>query len=469
MKIIENIVKWLCRKFTRDQVLKIVEILNIFLNDPEVIFKEPKTEHPNYRKFQVDPEVPLQDSEQKVSLDYREILKTKKVEPIKHRGKNRSVKFLRCPHCNAPSRYIYINNGNKENIQYRCKICKKTFCKTPKKNATKYFCPICKKALYKWKSRLLVTLYKCGNDKCQRYLENINKLTPEERIIQKEKPSQFKLRYIFRDYKIDLKNINKEEMKKPMENLDKFSYSLPTIGLVLTFYITLALSTRKTAFALNNIFRLRISHNTVARIARASSTICHHYNLEHIPKVEGKQAADETYIKVKGKHHYVWLSIAENRSIITAYRVSDARDEINAVKTLAMASEKFTPNHEDEPLTMIVDGNPSYQAATVFLEKEGVQIDLKKVIGLKNNDDISATYRYLKNLIERVNRTYKHYSPGCFQNIDGASSHLALAITNYNFLRPHSSLNYKTPVINQELMEIPLIQDRWAKILLSMN
>jgi transposase-like protein len=468
MKIIENIAKWICRKLTREQVIRIIEVLNELLNDSNTKFKESKPEYPNYRKFQVDPEPPLDAFHKKeLEIDYKEIIKNEAIKTIKHRGKNKPGKHIKCPHCGAPHNYIYVNNGDKKSTQYQCKVCKKTFCETPKISVSKYYCPICQKALYKWKSRLLVTMYKCGNDNCPRYLENKEKLSSVEKKLQKEKPSQFKLRYIYREYKINLKDIVTNELKSPLEKLDKFRCSLSTIGLVLTFHITLRHSTRETAFALRKIFGIKISHSTVARMAKAASTVCHHFNLKNIPKVPGGQAGDETYIKVKCKFHYVWFAIAKFRSIITAYKVSDNRGELSAVETLYMASEKHQKNENKDPLLFVADGNPSYQAAVTFLKKEGIDLDLKQVIGLENKDLISTTYRYLKNLVERVNRTYKHYAVNCFQNIEGASSHLAPVVTNYNFIRPHRSLNYQTPVALDKLKNIPLIQDVWAEILRS--
>lgn len=466
MKIIENIAKWICRKLTKNQVIRIIKVLQDLLNDPETIFKKPDPEYPNYRKFKVDPEPPLTKTpDSSPELDYRKIIKEKKLKPVSHRGSNKPDKHIKCPYCGATHSYIYINNGNKKSVQYQCKVCTKTFCETPKISVTKYYCPICGNALYKWKTRLLVTMYKCGNNKCARYLDNKEKLTPEEKEMQKEKSSQFKLRYIYREYKINLKNIVRKELKAPIERLDKFRYSLSTIGLVLSLHITLKLSTRQTAFAMKRMFGIYISHMTVARMAKAASFICHQFNFKNIPKVSGEQAGDETYIKVKGKHHYIWFAIAKFRSIITAYKVSDSRSEIPAVETIYMANEKHLKNQNDDPLLLVSDGNPSYQAAVTFLKSEGVDVDLKQVIGLKNNDEISALYRYLKNLVERLNRTYKHYAVNCFQNIEGASSHLALAVTNYNFIRPHSSLNYETPVVIDRLKNIPLIQDAWADIL----
>jgi hypothetical protein len=62
MTKISRFVVWICSKFDRDQIIKIVEGLIEVLMDrnpdvkPRDYFKE---KHPNYRKFEVDPEPPL--------------------------------------------------------------------------------------------------------------------------------------------------------------------------------------------------------------------------------------------------------------------------------------------------------------------------------------------------------------------------------------------------------------------------
>lgn len=468
MKIIENIAKWLCRTLTRHQIILIIELLKQIASDPKSVFKRDDPKLPNCRKFDVDPETPLAYKAEKSKLYYKHIIKEKSISPISHRCKNKTAKHIRCPSCHATHEYIYINNGsNQKSVQYKCKVCYATFCRTPKRTVTKYICPICKKALYKWKSRPLVTIYKCGNDLCQRYIDNKNKLSQDEKEIQKNKSSQFKLRYCFREYKLNLKNVIKEELQSTAEQINKFRFSLSTIGLILTFHITFKQSTRMTALAMKGVFGINVSHTTVSRIASAAAVICHHFNLINIPKVSGKQAGDETYIKVKGKHHYVWIAVAEYRSIITAYMVSDNRGEIPAVKTMYMASQKQIDNSGENPLVFISDGNPSYQAAAVFLNSQNIPVENIQVIGLKNNDETSAIYRYLKNIIERINRTYDHCARNNFQYITGASSHLALVVTNYDFIRPHSTLKYQTPVIHEKLKDIDLIQNKWAEILKS--
>ena len=85
----------------------------------------------------------------------------------------------------------------------------------------------------------------------------------------------------------------------------------------------------------------------------------------------------------------------------------------------------------------------------------------------KNLDSESEAYRVFKQLIERLNRTFKHHvkpSHG-FNSMNGAVALVTLFVTHYNFLRPHMSLQWQVPIPLKELEGITTLQGRWAKIL----
>jgi len=124
---------------------------------------------------------------------------------------------------------------------------------------------------------------------------------------------------------------------------------------------------------------------------------------------------------------------------------------------------------ENQDITLVTDGNPSYQAGLHFINSQNKELNLtlKKVIGLENLDDESEKYRPFKQMIEHLNRTYKYHiqSQNGFANINGALAKLVLFVTHYNFLRPHKALGYNIPVTIPELMTIKTIQGRWVKII----
>jgi len=72
---------------------------------------------------------------------------------------------------------------------------------------------------------------------------------------------------------------------------------------------------------------------------------------------------------------------------------------------------------------------------------------------VSNLDNESEQFRPFKQIIKRLNRTYKyHVKPSHgFNCCNGALALITLFVTHHNFLRPYMSLNYKTPVQLQEL------------------
>ena len=86
--------------------------------------------------------------------------------------------------------------------------------------------------------------------------------------------------------------------------------------------------------------------------------------------------------------------------------------------------------------------------------KDPFKFNITQVIGLTNDDAVSKEFRPYKQMIERLNRTYKaSYRPtNGFDNIDGANYDLALWVAYYNFLRPHKHTN------NRVLNDVELLR-----------
>src|SRR5699024_4807061 len=156
--------------------------------------------------------------------------------------------------------------------------------------------------------------------------------------------------------------------------------------------------------------------------------------------------ADETYIKVRGIKTYVWLIMnAACRSII-GYQVSDNRGVGPCILAMRMAFRglKTLPEH----FQFIADGYSAYPlAAMEFARKfdKNFTFQITQVLGLTNDDAVSKEYRPFKQIVERLNRTYKasYRKTNGFDNIEGANYDLALWVAYYNFLRPHKRNNYK--------------------------
>ena len=331
----------------------------------------------------------------------------------------------------------------------------------------KYFCPHCHKALYRWKEQPLLTIYKCGNDQCPAFLTALNKLNASEKQLQKKKLSQFKLRYQYREYHFQPSSLKHSGPDKPKINLDRIHHRSDILGLVLAFHISCAITARKTAFILRNVFNVPISYQTVLNYAESAAYHCHLFNLQRKGPIDPISSADETYIKIRGKHHFVFFFISTKSLNITAYHLADNRDVLPATIAMTEAIRTASP---DQKLTVITDGNPSYAAAIHFLNalRDPLPpLTHHKVIGLQNLDEESTEFRLYKQIIERLNRTYKsHVRPTHGFNVrNGAMALTTLFVTHYNFLRPHMTLNYNVPIPLPELDSITSLQGKWMKIL----
>ena len=482
MQQAKRIAIWLCTKFTREQLEIIVkDVTDVLANrNPDVKPKDDfKEKHPNYREFFVDPNPPLTEPPEDPipQLDWKQLLKNyiqqkgRPLKPVKIRDPKTKVPdttICRC--CSAPADYLYFNDGKKRR-QIKCKVCS-ALSQVHSRNylKAKFFCPYCDHPLYLWKNRKDANIYKCPNDKCSIYLSNLKKLNPLEKILRKTKSSQFKLRYQFREYLFTNEQlVHSEPVKMPgAASIFRIRNSLNTLCLALTFHVSLGISGRKTAFILKNVFGINASYQTILNYAQHAAYYCHKFNYAYKSTVENIQAGDETYIKIKGKNGYVFFFIsAKNLRTISAYHVADSRDTQPAI--IAM-EEAFRTADPDQVYTAVTDGNPSYQAGIHFLNSSREGDDtffLKKVIGLQNLDSESEEFRAFKQIIERLNRTYKYHvrAANGFSSYNGAVVLTTLFVTHYNFIRPHSSLNYNVPVPVWEVEKIPTIQGKWAQII----
>jgi transposase-like protein len=324
--------------------------------------------------------------------------------------------------------------------------------------------------LFCWKRRVLETLYKCPNNNCPAYQKAKQQLSPEEQKLQQQRLSQFKLHYQYREHHYTEEHLRHAAPSPARVDLHRIHQPPHLVGLILAFYVSFAIGARKTALMLRQLFGISISHQTVLNYAEAAAVYCHRFNLAHKGLLAEHLTGDETYIKIAGTNGFVFFFLSETRRQIVAYHVADSRGTLPA--TIAMQEAARTAPLE-QTLTFITDGNPAYPDALHFLNAQRrTQANAqpwthRQVIGLQNLDSESEEYRHYKQLIERLNRTYKHHIhvANGFGSWNGAIALTALFVTHYNFLRPHQALGYRVPIPNAELAAIPLLQNQWCHLI----
>lgn len=400
---------------------------------------------PKYQKFKTD-QLPVvinlkQDWNWKDLLSYfaKRYPDMRPIKPINRRSECNIPKDCCCPRCGAPTPYLYRNNG--KGGQLCCKICGTHF--TPEENRFhkdyEMRCPYCGHLLTYKKSRKFFRIHKCTNDKCSFYLHNLRKVDPED-LAKPYGKNKYKLRYIYREFTVDFFRMDLLTLPKNASSLRFSKHDAHVMSLCLTMHVNLQLSLRKTAQALKDLYGISISHQQVANYARTAATLVKPFvDGYHYPK-SNTFTADETYIKVRGIKSYIWFIMdAASRSII-GYQVSDNRSVgpcILAIRKAFQHLEKLPRNFR-----FIADGYSAYPlAAQQFFRERGeaFRFVITQVIGLTNDDEVSKEFRPFKQMIERLNRTFKaSYRVSCgYDNLEGANYNVSLWVAYYNFLRPH--------------------------------
>ena len=93
--------------------------------------------------------------------------------------------------------------------------------------------------------------------------------------------------------------------------------------------------------------------------------------------------------------------------------------------------------------------------------------NVTQVICLTNQDPVSTEFRPFKQIVERLNRTFKAtYRIRCgYDILDGADYDLALWVCYYNFLRPHKFFNYKVLNHINLLDDAPNMPAKWQMLI----
>jgi len=423
---------------------------------------------PKYSKLTIDKVPVIKTIEKK---DYKQLLKTyqkkhgKPLKPVTSRGGKHPVpENVICPVCGAPHEYLYDNNGGRGQIL--CKVCNANFNKSKDFDFTSISCPYCGHALVQKKERKIFNVHKCVNDNCTFYQNSLKKLSPEDLEEYKQYPHRFKLRYLYREFVINFFKMDLLSLPKNAVNLTFRKFTPHIMGLVLTYRINLGLSNRVTARALKEIHGIDISFtqvnnytNTVAAIVKPFVDLFDYKPTTYL-------AGDETYGKIKGIRHYTWFVMDAIKKSILGYRVSFTRDTGSCILALRMAFAKFK-EFPGKALRFIADGYSSYPLAAQQFKLNNMNFDVTQVIGLTNDDLVSTEFRWVKQIIERLNRTFKFaYKPtNGYGSEEGANAHLVLFVAYYNFLRPHPYTYWK-PLNNvPELEYLPNMPAKWQMLI----
>ncbi|MCD7708511.1 MAG: DDE-type integrase/transposase/recombinase [Clostridiales bacterium] len=406
---------------------------------------------PKYQKFKID-ELPRivyhrQEWDWKDLLKYYKERYGKEVRPVFRRGECDIPQDCRCPACDAPYQYLSWNDGKKKG-QLRCKVCQRLFSPGDGSRFSKTFtlkCPHCMHALAAKKSRKHFVIHKCVNPKCPYYLSNLKKVDGKD-LGEGYGKNKYKLHYIYREFTVDFFKMDLGSLPRNASSLKFSRHSAHVMSLCLTLHVNLGLSLRKTAQAMDDLYNVKISHQQVANYCKTAAMCVKPFVDNYDYGAGSTLTADETYIKIRGVKAYVWFIMDAAKRSIVGYRVSDNRGVGPCIMAMRMAFRHL--KELPKGFRFIADGYSAYPlAAQQFFRQFGdkFRFSITQVLGLTNDDAVSKEFRPFKQMIERLNRTYKaSYRPtNGFDGIEGANYNLALWVAYYNFLRPHQHSGFR--------------------------
>ena len=426
---------------------------------------------PKYQKFKIDKLPKIISHKQEWNwcdlINYYEQRYHKTIKPVFRHGECNIPEDYRCLSCDAPFQYLSWNNGKKK-TQLICKVCQSRFNPASDTRFSKthtLHCPHCNHALVHKKDRKHFVVHKCVNPECPYYLHNLKKVHKNDLESNKYK---YKLHYIYREFQIDFFRMDLNSLPKNASSLRFKKHDSYVMSLCLTYKVNLGLSLRKTAQALKDIHGITISHQQIANYCKTASVCIKPFVDNYNYDTGTVFTADETYIKIRGIKTYIWFIMDAAKRSLIGYQVSDNRGVGPCILAMRMAFRKLTELPKN--FKFIADGYSAYPlAAQQFANEYGdkFKFDITQVIGLTNDDEVSKEYRPYKQMIERLNRTYKasYRKTNGFDNIDGANYDLALWVAYYNFLRPHRHNNYKVLNEVEMLSQADTMLGKWQLLI----
>ncbi len=210
-----------------------------------------------------------------------------------------------------------------------------------------------------------------------------------------------------------------------------------TIVAAINFYYD-GMSLRRTQQNLERVLGVKVSQVTILNWIRKYSEFVNEFVLKLSSSVSGKWHEDETMIKVEVRDTWFWEMLDEDTKFLVATHISGSRTFEDTVAIFRKGCEMA----KNRPQAVFVDGSHVYQSAfnRVFYSRYKVnQVDLVQRVGIRA--------RETNNCIERQHQTLKARTKVMrgLRSMDSTKDLLTGFAIHYNFVRPHQSLQNRTP------------------------
>jgi transposase-like protein len=200
-----------------------------------------------------------------------------------------------------------------------------------------------------------------------------------------------------------------------------FFSSIMSFAVEIYTSLHMAASLRGVTMLLKKAFNVKVSHESIRQWVLASDK---EISRREIP-VSTVWHADETYFKIKGKGHWLWIVYCEDTKQVLSWHISKKRLFKHAKKLF----EKAIDVAQVRPEKIITDGLYQYAAA------------IKKTIGwnwrVQKERHVIDSGIGKNAIIERLNREIKRRLKwfSTFQSFKGAKAFFGLWFYHHNLLK----------------------------------
>jgi transposase-like protein len=197
------------------------------------------------------------------------------------------------------------------------------------------------------------------------------------------------------------------------------------------------LSLSKISSHLKEFYNVEVTPVTVHNWVKKYIRLIKQYTMHLQPNVSSKWHADETQLKVNGKQAYLWNMMDSETRFLIAKILSYNRRTEEAQQLLEQALNRVGK----EPKELVTDGLKSYDAALNHEKSNGMM--------KSTNHTLSSLQQARNNRVERMHGTFRERTKTLrgLDNIESAGSFTDGLEVYYNYIRPHSALEGKTPAV----------------------
>jgi len=243
------------------------------------------------------------------------------------------------------------------------------------------------------------------------------------------------------------------------EGFAKMKFDPKIITLALDLYFK-GVSLRKIAHHIKQFYGFKVGKSAIHTWLMKYGRIINNYVNQLEPELSEAWNTDEMKVKCGGKWVWLWNVMDSGTRFLLASQISEKRDVGDARKVFQIAKQRG----KTKPSTMTTDGLPAYIKA---FKKEFFTLRNPRTRHIRKPRFVDKTNN---NIVERLNGTVRERDKVMRGLKEEQTAQIMMNTMRnyYNFIRPHQSLNGKTPS-EMANIDLDLGRNKWLNLIKKAN